>query len=431
MVQLHMPDPCQTEVRPVPLTQDSGESLQKRRPQINLSIASTTRRDQDALDTFQVEPCDEQQGIGQGSVSVAYPTDDGKVMPTLPLPGSCQEMVRSASKDDSVPKPVPPKEERRSLSKRRGSKNITVACPSYRDQDTLQQASSWAEQFDLHEKLGQGSTGLVRRAIRKADELEVAVKIMQAVDEEMVSIRREEFKILQKIDHPHIVKALDFFAASDHAALVLAYFPSQTLDDAVQNSPEHRLAEPTSRGLSKMLFQAIDCLHQHRIVHRDVKAANILVSHDLTNLRLVDFNTARCMLDGGSLTMTGTSLYLPPEVLQGASPSESCDVWSAGLCLHMMLAGCLPWLSAANRTPASYAKKILGKPLCLEGSPWESLSDECKRFLKLCLSLDMKLRPAPTTLLQHAWLQGSKPSEFATQGRSAKHTRQRSKESPF
>lgn len=176
---------------------------------------------------------------------------------------------------------------------------------------------------------------------------------------------------------------------------------------------------------------SLDCLHQHRIVHRDVKAANILVSHDLTKLRLVDFNTARCMLDGGSLTMTGTSLYLPPEVLQGASPSESCDVWSAGLCLHMMLAGCLPWLSAANRTPASYAKKILGKPLCLEGSPWESLSDECKRFLKLCLSLDMKLRPAPTTLLQHAWLQGSKPSEFATQGRSAKHTRQRSKESPF
>eukprot|EP00930_Biecheleria_cincta_P092841 TRINITY_DN8289_c1_g1_i1.p1 TRINITY_DN8289_c1_g1~~TRINITY_DN8289_c1_g1_i1.p1 ORF type:complete len:384 (-),score=50.21 TRINITY_DN8289_c1_g1_i1:56-1207(-) len=305
-----------------------------------------------------------------------------------------------------VLKPVPSNNDSAcSLSKRR---NVTIACPTYRDQVTFQKGSPWAGQFDLHEQLGQGSTGVVLRATRKADKLEVAVKIMQALDEEMVSIRREEFELLQRIEHPHIVKAVDFYVNQNQAVLVLSYFPSRTLHDAVQHSPERRLPETTSRVLAQMLFQAIEWLHQHRIVHRDIKAADILVSHDLTNLCLVDFNAARRLREGGSLTMTGTMQYLAPEVLQGESPSESCDVWSAGLCLHMMLAGYLPWQCHAARNPESYAKKILSKSLCLEGTPWDSVSDECKRFLKLCLSLDKKLRPTPTTLLQHAWLRGFK-----------------------
>ena len=133
--------------------------------------------------------------------------------------------------------------------------------------------------------------------------------------------------------------------------------------------------------------------------------------------------------------MTGTMNYLPPEVLEGESPSESCDVWSAGLCLHMMLTGYLPWQNHANRTPACYAKRILNKPLCLEGIAWQSVSNECKVFLQLCLNLDKKLRPTPTTLLQHTWLLGSTSTKhhgsknlgsakFATHGPSLTRTRQ-------
>eukprot|EP00931_Biecheleriopsis_adriatica_P020575 TRINITY_DN13707_c0_g1_i1.p1 TRINITY_DN13707_c0_g1~~TRINITY_DN13707_c0_g1_i1.p1 ORF type:complete len:539 (+),score=77.94 TRINITY_DN13707_c0_g1_i1:38-1654(+) len=402
MVELPLPGSYQTQVSPALPTKDSGESVQKRMIGIKSSTASHRDQEMNKLGQY-----DGLENLGQGLATAACVSDDATQVKQLDPPGSCQERV---DKDRSVVKPVPPKNKSgKMLSKRRPGMKLTIACPTYRDQEAFQKAgSSWAEQFDLHEQLGQGSTGVVRRAIRKADNLEVAVKVMQALDEEMVCIRREEFKLLQRIKHPHIVKAVDFFASQDQAVLVLEYFPSKTLDDAVQIAPEHRLPESTSKVLSKMLFLAIECLHQHRIVHRDVKSANILVSHDLSNLCLVDFNAARCMLEGGSLTMTGTKQYLAPEVLQGESPSESCDVWSAGLCLHMMLAGYLPWQNHENRSQASYAKGILSKPLCLDGAPWKTISHECQGFIKLCLNLDKNLRPTPTTLLQHAWLLGFK-----------------------
>lgn len=326
--------------------------------------------------------------------------------------------------------PAAPKRSCEGLQKRRHGLKLSIACPTTDDKiQNIQAGSSWVEQFELFETLGQGTTGLVRRAIRKSDKREVAVKMMQAFDEEMISLRRQEFNLLQRAQHPYIVKALEFFTAPGQAALVLDYFPGQTLDDAIRMSPDHKLSEASSRALSEMLFQAIECLHQHRIVHRDIKAVNILVSHDCKDLRLIDFDASRCMLEGGSLTMTGTVQYLPPEVLQGESPSESCDVWSAGLCLHFMLAGYLPWQSRANRGHASYAQKIMKTPLCLEGNPWQSVSEECKAFLRLCLNLDSKLRPTPTTLLQHAWLGGKtsrkKPAcrnKFATEDPSIGRT---------
>eukprot|EP00930_Biecheleria_cincta_P086816 TRINITY_DN76065_c0_g1_i1.p1 TRINITY_DN76065_c0_g1~~TRINITY_DN76065_c0_g1_i1.p1 ORF type:complete len:615 (-),score=108.32 TRINITY_DN76065_c0_g1_i1:101-1906(-) len=409
MVQLPIPRSCSEDVsndslvKPVLLNKGSGGILQRRRPSIKLCMGCPTHFDQDTAQAS--------RSVERDSSSVLPSLDDAKPMAQLLIPRSCQE---DASDDSSV-KPVPPKRHSGAiLQKRRPGMKLSIACPSYRDQDVLQASSSWVEQFDLLECLGQGSTGVVRRAVRKADKLEVAVKIMRALDEEMMSIRRQEFKLLQRIEHPHIVKAIDFFASQDQAVLVLGYFPSQTLDDAVHGSPKQKLSEVVSRRASEMLFQAIECLHRHRVVHRDIKAANILVSQNVTDwqacdLRLIDFNASRCMLEGGSLTMTGTMNYLPPEVLEGESPSESCDVWSAGLCLHMMLTGYLPWQSNANRSRASYAKGILSKPLCLEGIPWHSVSSECKAFLRLCLSLDKKLRPTPTTLLQHAWLEGSGP----------------------
>eukprot|EP00931_Biecheleriopsis_adriatica_P078187 TRINITY_DN51653_c0_g1_i1.p1 TRINITY_DN51653_c0_g1~~TRINITY_DN51653_c0_g1_i1.p1 ORF type:complete len:441 (+),score=60.36 TRINITY_DN51653_c0_g1_i1:42-1364(+) len=304
------------------------------------------------------------------------------------------------------------------LQKRKPGSNLSIVCKwsSSAWQSTLQVGRSWEEQFDLLDTLGQGSTGTVRRGIRKADKLEVAVKIMQATDEEMISIRRQEFELLRRVQHPHIVKAFEFITCpTGLAVLVLEYFNCRTLRHAIQMSLDHRLSEATSKELCQMLFEAMECLHQHRIVHRDIKPCNILVSPDLTDLRVVDFNSSRCVLEGGSLTMTGTMQYLPPEVLLGDSPSEFGDVWSAGLCLHEMLAGCLPW-QAVGRNFTLLGETILTTQLCIKDVPWQKTSDQCKGFLKTCLNIDWKLRQTPTALLQHSWLQGSQSSKLLRRG---------------
>merc|ERR1719181_114525 len=122
--------------------------------------------------------------------------------------------------------------------------------------------------------------------------------------------------------------------------MVLSYFPGKNLEDAVKC--RGRMSEDTSKYLFNALALAVDHLHQQGIIHRDVKASNILVADDHSDLKLVDFNTAQRTMEGGALTLTGTVDYLPPEALLGESLCEKSDVWAAGLCLHLMLTGTPP-----------------------------------------------------------------------------------------
>lgn len=286
--------------------------------------------------------------------------------------------------------------------------HLQLDLPSVVDEDIqcfLQDpAVCLTERYELLKALGQGTTGVVYSARRKADGRQVALKTMRTTDEELVRIAHQEFTLLSSIRHPHIIQALDFFAATDRTVVVLEFFDGHTLDKTVRSAPGRRLSERVSHKLFNMLMQAIVHLHQHRIVHRDVKAQNLLVARDSKDLRLIDFNTARRLSDG-ALTMTGTQLYLAPEVLLGESPSEGSDVWSAGLCLHIMLSGRLP--QAMYRFKgcfADFAAAVSSKQTPLTGRRWQHISKACKATLLRCLEINKCLRPAATTILEEKWV---------------------------
>merc|ERR1712012_1359273 len=134
-----------------------------------------------------------------------------------------------------------------------------------------------ADQYDILEKLGQGSAGVLHHAKRRADGKEVALKTIPKIDPEFTAFTQKEYNVLRSIKHPHIIQAFDFFETEEQIVLVLELFGGQSLEDTVHCASRRCLDEGVTKGLFKMLLQAIDHLHQHRIVHRDVKAANILV----------------------------------------------------------------------------------------------------------------------------------------------------------
>jgi len=300
------------------------------------------------------------------------------------------------------------------------SLNVEVACKSFED-GFSGDSPPIKQLYEMLEILGQGSTGVVYRAQCKKDQRIVAVKTMHARDEEMRSILREEFEILCKLSHPHIIQAFDFFTHKDQAALVLEYFPGHSLTSAIKEAPGHLFPEASAQLLFKMLLQAIDYLHNRRIVHRDVKTDNVLVSKRLDDLRLVDFNTARRLCQG-ALTMTGTQEYSPPEVLLGESPSESGDIWCAGLCLHLMLCGNMPERGTGRLCLAAYAQAVATQPVLLSGAAWQGISAPCKAVLSKCLALKKNERPAAMTLLSQPWLQCSAQG-MAIGKRKAERTR--------
>lgn len=261
-----------------------------------------------------------------------------------------------------------------------------------------------SKRFEVHEALGEGTTGVVRRAIRRHDGQQVALKMMRMDDEELLTTAKQEFELLRSIDHPHIIEAYDFFTYRMGAVMVLEYFAGKTLDDAVNGAPGGRLSENVAQGLFNPLALAVDHLHQQGIIHRDVKASNILVSDDLLDLKLVDFNTAQRVLEGGALTMTGTVDYLPPEVLLGESLSKKSDVWALGLCLHLMIAGKLPVERLLFSSRVEFAEALASQEARLSGQEWQHISKPCRSLLRRCLATNPDVRIAATDILSSDWL---------------------------
>jgi len=276
----------------------------------------------------------------------------------------------------------------------------TSECTSWsgstsKESPTCETESDTYPTFDGYEVLailGSGTFAAVYLAKRQSDGKNVALKHVSGLpDSESVAATRKELQALQSFRHPHIIQAFDFFEADFSVCLVLEYFEGFTLDKAAKQRP---FPELVAVELFQMLAGAVLTLHERRIVHRDVKPENIMVSKDLTDLRLMDFNSAKRLVEGGALTMAGTTLFHPPEVQQGfESPSELSDIWSLGICFYFMLAGKLP--RSVSNASAARLQRDSGK---LEG-----VSESCKRVIHQCLSIDKKDRAGLAKLISKEW----------------------------
>lgn len=251
------------------------------------------------------------------------------------------------------------------------------------------------DHYEMLEQLGRGSVATVRKAIRKKDGLVVSLKISGSKDKS--TLVEAEFKMLQSIKHPHIIRAFDYFETSVSSILVLEYFEGNSLEDAVRQSSQGHFPELTARALFRSLLSAVCYLHSHRILHRDVKPSNVMVSVDLSDLRLLDFNVAKRLTEGGALTVTGTRLYFAPEVINGEPPSEANDVWGCGICLFYMLAGRLPWKNLPEGVFVDHPE------LKVIGSWCEGLSEPCKSVIRQCLTVESHWRPPVRAIMLHEW----------------------------
>jgi len=256
--------------------------------------------------------------------------------------------------------------------------------------------------YDIKEALGQGSMGKVFHAFRRTDNEQVALKVVRTNDEEVVEIARKEFDLLQRISHQNIITAIDFFTTADRAVLVMSFFEGESLYDRVRRLPKKRLSEEAAHALFLELLNALDYLHQHRIVHRDVKPHNVLVAQNLENgslprLKLIDFNIARYLPEGGALSPNCTPQYAAPEVRRGGSPSEASDIWGAGLCLCMMLSGHCPRV------------ENIDTEVSLECVRKHNVSTPCWMMLRQCLAIEHSMRPAAMTLLKSTWILYGRP----------------------
>jgi WD40 repeat protein/serine/threonine protein kinase len=229
--------------------------------------------------------------------------------------------------------------------------------------DVLKLSGKTLKSYDIDVLIGEGGYGVVYRAIQKAVAREVAIKVIlphYANSPEFIRRFESEAQVIARLEHPHIVPLIDFWREPDSAFLVMRYLRGGSLRDRID---EHGALRPES--VSKILEQVAGALtfaHRNGVIHRDIKADNILLDED-GNAYLGDFGIAKELGSESNLTqdnVIGTPAYIPPEQIRGEQITPQSDVYTFGIMLYEILTGRRPF---TELTPMSLLYKHLKDPL--------------------------------------------------------------------
>ena len=191
------------------------------------------------------------------------------------------------------------------------------------------------------ERIGGGTSGVVYRAWDPRLERDVALKLIRApsdTDAGWTAAVINEGRHLARIHHPGVVAIYDAERIGAWVGLTMEYLRGRTLEARL--AAEGPLPVDDAVTVVAQVCRALSAVHEGGVVHRDVKASNVIDTTD-GRVVLVDFGTGHMPRDGASAP-AGTPLYLAPEVLRGDPATPRSDVYSAGVLLFRLLTGVFP-----------------------------------------------------------------------------------------
>ncbi len=213
--------------------------------------------------------------------------------------------------------------------------------------------------FKLIKKLGEGGFGSVYKAIHKELEIPYAVKILNVEQKEKSSVVerfRREAKAIASLNHPNIVRLIDFGWKKDIGYyLVMEFLKGKTLAEYIEEEPT--ISFDQIERWMKQTCSALSYIHKRGIIHRDIKPANIFVLNDPEypeeEVKLIDFGIAALGSQFSHLTRTGftmgSPLYMSPEQAKGAMKNidQRSDLYSLGVVVFYLLSGRPPFIASS------------------------------------------------------------------------------------
>uniref|UniRef100_A0A668UI43 Mitogen-activated protein kinase kinase kinase 4 n=1 Tax=Oreochromis aureus TaxID=47969 RepID=A0A668UI43_OREAU len=254
-------------------------------------------------------------------------------------------------------------------------------------------------------KIGEGQYGKVYTCINVDTGELMAMKEIrfQPNDHKTIKETADELKIFEGIKHPNLVRYFGVELHREEMYIFMEYCDEGTLEEVSRLG----LQEHVIRLYSKQITIAINVLHEHGIVHRDIKGANIfLTSSGL--IKLGDFGCSVKLRNNthtmpGEVNSTlGTAAYMAPEVItraKGEGHGRAADIWSLGCVLIEMVTGKRPWHEYEHNFQIMYKVGMGHKPPIPE-----KLSTEGKDFLGHCLESEPKRRWTASMLLDHPFV---------------------------
>jgi serine/threonine protein kinase len=262
--------------------------------------------------------------------------------------------------------------------------------------DTTKPVLQTVGDYDLLEKVAEGGMGSVYKARQRSTSQIVAIKIVPPhVANSAVLVKRfeQEFRAASKLDHPNIVRALDYGSSPTGPYLVMEFVDGESLGQRLER--EGKLPESEAIRLIAQVAQALYRAHKQGIIHRDIKPDNILLTRDGL-AKVADLGLVKEIEADLNLTRTGRGLgtphFMAPEQFRNAKNADArCDIYSMGATLYMMVTGELPFKSSG---PLDAWMKKVQNELTPPRKVNPALSERIAWAIRRAMNPDPEQRPA-------------------------------------
>ena len=329
-----------------------------------------------------------------------------------------QDESNNNSKNENHPKKSVEEKFKRRNNKRGGThihnlpeklRGIEMTIPVFQESLITQNFGNPEKYYKKVRNLGSGSYGTVYLAKSTLKDNLVAIKVIEKIPANIIDDMeiKNEINILKSLSHPNIVKIYEFFDTALNYYIVTEYCKKGELFEYINN----KYSERQLAVLFYQVFSGLCYLHEKKILHRDLKLENLMISEiekDINTgeeyfwIKIIDFGTAKIFeRKKKEKEIIGSSYYIAPEVLK-KNYNEKCDTWSVGVILYMTLTGVPPFDGENDEDIINHIK--IGK-YNKTSKRFLSHSQEVKDLVNSLLERDSEKRLSAKDALSHPWFQ--------------------------